>query len=260
MPRKTKIDKALDNGPAGPETFATAEEPTPMATDLPRIVMPASSRPPVIDIPGFSSLPADVQERMRLAYRDPTAPDANRAPRPVASVQVKAPGADDIFRTHPDQAIGWYPITMIAIKKNKGGGVGDKTRRILGPRALENRAVAERAYPAKAVLWVNAEGILGVWLLRVPDMVDGEESYKYDFNKWQCAEKAATDWCTCWWDRKANTHKWHTVDLSDRPNSNNPAWTDEHPVALIDRAIAPEIINDPAFREFDLLLVRKAAD
>jgi hypothetical protein len=214
----------------------------------------------VSDIPGFESLPADVRARMALAYNSPTAPDASLVPPSTVAVTLGPPKADDIFRTHPDRVTGWFDVRVVQIQRNTGENKSIKWTRLVGPAALRNPAVLQRSFPAKAVLWVNVQGVHGVWTLRVPDMIDGESSYRYDLVKWQCADKATTDWCSCAWDPKKRIHAWEPIDLSNRPDRNTPRWSEEHPLVLIDRAIGPELINDPNFPEFDLLLVRKVAD
>jgi hypothetical protein len=216
----------------------------------------ASDPAPASDIPGIEGLPADVRERLKRARRDPTAAEELKVKGRARVIQVGSPEGDDIFRTHPDRDAGWWDVHVVAIRKGFGKAAGRRTY-LVGSKALENPAVAQRARAGVAILTVTSEGDAGVWVIQVPDMVAAEGSYPYDQVKWECAEAARGDWVSLAWNKEQGIHQWQVVDLSGQPNA-VPVWPDEHPLVLIDRAIASVFVDDPDFVEFKKLIVRGA--
>jgi hypothetical protein len=208
------------------------------------------------DIPGIEDLPPDVRERLRKARRDPTKPEPAKLIKQAQAIRVGSPAADDLFRTCPDET-GWFPVHTVVVKRGFEQAARKKVF-LVGPAALTNPAVAERARPAVAILTVTAENIAGVWVLAKPDMVAAENSYPYDQAKWECAQCARANWVTLRWDKEQGIHRWSVVDLTGQPND-IPVWPAEHPLILIDRAISTCFIDDPDFGEFKNLVVRSAA-
>jgi hypothetical protein len=172
------------------------------------------------------------------------------------TVRVGSPGADDIFRTHPDPRIGWLDVNIITIKKGFGQDVRKKTY-LAGPESMKNPAVMERMRAGYAILTVTAEGVPAVWVIARPDRYAYEMSYPFDQTKIEAAEAARQGWVTLAWDREKGGHRWSVIDISGQPNA-VPVWPGEHPMIVIDRAIAPILIDDPNFVEFKHLTVRKA--
>jgi hypothetical protein len=216
-----------------------------------------NGEPLAIDIPGLESLPADVRERLLKARRDPTKSEPVRVTKQAQVIRVGAPGEDDIFRTHPDPALGWFDVRTVTIKKGFGQPANKKVY-LVGENALKNPAVAQRARAGVAILTVTTENIVAVWVIQRPDMVDAEASYPYDKVKWECAEAAKANWATFCWNQQLGIHQWSVINLEGQPNA-TPNWPAEHPLVLIDRAIATVFIDDPDFAEFRHLLVKKSS-
>jgi hypothetical protein len=208
--------------------------------------------PPALDIPGCEDLPADVRERLRKARRDPTTAAALKVNRQSRAIRVESPSPDDLFRVHPDPETGCLDVHVVWVKKT-----GNRRMYLVGDKALTNPAVAERARPGVALLTVTAEGVVGVWVIAVPDMAAAEGSYPFDSAKWDCAWAARDSWVTFAWDKEQGIHRWNAVDLDGQPNE-RPAWPAEHPLVLIDRAIASVFVDDPDFPEFKGLVTRRA--
>jgi hypothetical protein len=210
-----------------------------------------------IDIPGFEHLPADIQARLALCYVDPTSPEAAKIPKQVDAIKVGVPGQDDVIRTHHDERIGWWPARTIVVKKGMGQSMNKKFY-IVGPKALENPAVAQRVRVGRAVLTVNSEGVVGVWLIYPPDAINYDRQYPYDATKWEAAQKAKTDWVNIYWDGEKRIHRWSVVDLQGQPNE-RPVWPSESPLILIDRALQALQVNDPDYPDFKGLIVKSGA-
>jgi hypothetical protein len=215
----------------------------------------AETAPVVSDIPGFEDLPSDVRERLLKARRDPTQPSAAAGPPPKVPVRVGAPARDDIFRTYPDGS-GWLTVNVVTIKKGLGQDVKKKTY-LVGDEAMKNPAVAERVRAGYAILTITAEGITGVWIINKPDRIGYESSYPYDQPKYEAAESARARWTTIAWDNDKGGHQWQPIDLGGQPNE-KPVWPGEHPMMLIDRAIASVFVDDPDFAEFKHLTVKRS--
>jgi hypothetical protein len=210
-----------------------------------------------VDIPGFEDLPADVRERLLKARRDPTKAGPVKVARQAQVIRTGAPGADDIFRTYHDPLVGWFDVYTVAIKKGFDQSTNKKLY-LVGENALKNPAVAQRARAGVAILTVTTENIVGVWVINRPDMVAAENSYPYDQVKWECAEAARTSWVTFAWNKELGIHQWSVINLDGQPNA-IPIWPAEHPLVLIERAIATVFVDDPEFPEFKHLIVKKAS-
>jgi hypothetical protein len=211
---------------------------------------------PAPDIPGWEALPEDVRERLRKIRRDPQAPETAKVIKQVTSIRVGRPAADDIFRTHPDP-VGWFDVNAVAIKKGFGQA-GDKKLYLVGPGAMENVVVAQRARAGCAILTLTSEGVVAVWVLLRPNAAVAPDSLPYDQPKWDCAEAARADWVTFAWNSAIGAHQWSVVNLDGHPGA-VPRWPEEHPLVLIDRAIQAVTVNDPEFAEFKNLMAKKAS-
>jgi hypothetical protein len=169
-----------------------------------------NGEPLATDIPGFERLPVDVRERLLKARRDPTKSEPVRVTKQAQVIRVGTPGEDDIFRTHPDPALGWFDVRTVTIKKTLGQAANKKVY-LVGENALKNPAVAQRARAGVAILTVTTENIVAVWVLQRPDMVAAEESYPYDKVKWECAEAAKANWVTICWNKHLGIHQWSVI-------------------------------------------------
>jgi hypothetical protein len=218
------------------------------------VIHPGSGPVPA-DIPGFEALPADVRERLAKARRDPTQAEPLAVVKKAQAIRVGTPGADDIFRTYPDP-IGWFDVNLVAIKKGFGQNASKKVY-LVGEAALTNPAVAQRARAAVAILTTTTEGLAAVWVVPKPSMIAAPDSYPYDLPRWECAEAARADWVTFAWNKDRGMHEWSVIKLDGHPGA-VPAWPEEHPLVLIDRAIATVFVDDPGFPEFQNLLTRSS--
>jgi hypothetical protein len=219
----------------------------------PESIDPATNGQGPVDIPGFEDLPPDVRTRLAKARRDPTQAEPLAVVKKAQAIRVGAPGANDIFRTYPD-ATGWFDVNLVTIKK----GFDQNTRKkvfLVGEVALANPAVAQRARAAVAILTVTTEGLPAVWVIPKPSLITAPDSYPYDQPRWECAEAARVRWVTFAWNKERGLHEWSVINLDGLPGS-QPTWPAEHPLVLIDRAIAGVFVDDPDFPEFQNLLVR----
>jgi hypothetical protein len=208
---------------------------------------------PGVDLPGFEDLPADVRARLASCYVDPTTPEAAKIPQQVDAIRVGAPGCDDAIRTYPDERLGWLPVRTVTVRKGMGQSVNKKVY-LVGPKAIENPAVAQRVRVGRAVLTVNSEGVAGVWLIYPPDAVNYERQYPFDAAKWEAAQRAKTDWVNIYWDGDKG-FTWSVVDLKGQPNE-RPVYPSESPLILIDRATKALLVDDPEHPDFKSLIVK----
>jgi hypothetical protein len=208
---------------------------------------------PGVDLPGFADLPADVRARLASCYVDPTSPEAAKIPQQADAIKVGAPGRDDVIRTYRDERIGWLSVRTVIVKKGLGQSIGKKLY-LVGPKAIENPAVAQRVRLGRAVLTVNSEGVAGVWLIYPPDAINYDRHYPFDAAKWEAAQKAKTDWVNIYWDGEGG-HKWSVVDLRGQPNE-RPVWPSGSPLILIDRATKGLLVDDPDHPDFKSLIVK----
>jgi hypothetical protein len=258
----TKVDTKIvspDAGtqqPSAPSSGSVDGVVTPPEGDFATASEQTNGGPLATDIPGSEDLPADVRERLLKARRDPTKAAPVKVTRQAQVIQVGAPGEDDIFRTYHD-SVGWFPVHIVAIKKGFGMA-GSKKVYLVGDNALKNVAVAQRVRDGVAILTVTTESIFSVWVIGRPDMVAAPASYPYDIVKWQCAEAAMTNWVSFAWNKELGIHQWSVINLDGQPNA-TPVRPAEHPLVLIDRAIAPEFVDDPDFPEFKHLVVKKTS-
>jgi hypothetical protein len=211
---------------------------------------------PGIDLPGFEDLPADVRARLASCYVNPTSPEPAKIRQQVYAIRVGAPGRDDVIRTYPDETIGWLSVRTVTVNKGMNQS-NNKKLYLVGPKAIENPAVAQRVRVGHAVLSVNSEGVAGVWLIFPPD-ANYERQYPYDAVKWEAAQKAKTDWVNFQWDDQKRIHNWFIVDLKGQPNE-RPVWPSEPPLILIDRATKDILVNDPDHPDFKSLIVKSGA-
>jgi hypothetical protein len=211
---------------------------------------------PGIDLPGFEDLPADVRARIASCYVDPTSPEPAKIPQQVHAIRVGAPSRDDVIRTYHDETIGWLSVRTVVVKKGMGQSVNKKVY-LVGPKAIENPAVAQRVRVGRAVLTVNSEGVAAVWMVYPPDAVNYEHQYPYDLAKWEAAQRAKTDWVNIYWEADKG-HKWSVVDLQGQPNE-RPVWPSESPLILIDRATKDLLVNDPDHPDFKSLIVKSGS-
>jgi hypothetical protein len=214
----------------------------------------APSDPSAIDIPGFNDLPVDVRERLLKARRDPTKAEPIRIIKQAQTIRVAPPEKDDIFRTYPDVRIGWFDVHIVTIKK-----AASRRQYLVGENALKNPAVAQRGRAGVAILTTTTEGTAGVWVIHRPNIIAAQRSYPFDSTKWLCAQSAKQDWVIFAWNQELQVHQWQTIDLTGQPNE-KPVWPAEHPLVLIDRAIASIFVDDPDFADFKYLAVGKSSE